>query len=128
MSRTSSHADFDFRRPVAYDAHAKSLFHTFARCQLRKLAIALRLPPHAYDLRSNKAGIAVSGEVTLHADHIYVQASQPFGGFDSGILIRTCSGRKDYVGGPNKFASLDLLREPAKLARMVERVSHGGCP
>jgi hypothetical protein len=128
MSRTSTRAEFDFRKSVAYDAQAKSLFHTFARCQLRKLAITLRLPPHAYDLRSNKAGIAVSGEVTLHADHIYVQASQPFGGFDSGILIRTCNGRKDYVGGPNNFASLDLLHEPAKLARVVEQISHGDTP
>jgi hypothetical protein len=87
------------------------------------LAKALDLPSGSYDLRSNMAGIAVSGEITLHAERIYVQASQPFGGFDSGILIRTCKGRKDYVGGPNNFASLDLLHEPEKLARVVKQVN-----
>ena len=122
MLKSASRMDFDFRKSVAYDGEAKSLFHTFARCQLRKLAIALRLPPHAYDLRSNKAGIAVSGEVTLHADHLYVQVSQPFGGFDTGVLFRTCSGRKDYVGGPNHFASLDVLHRPDELARRVRDV------
>jgi hypothetical protein len=120
----SANADFDFRKSVAYDTGAKSLFHTFARCQLRKLAIALRLPPHAYDLRSNKAGIAVSGEVILHADHLYVQVSQPFGGFDSGILFRTCNGRKDYVGGPNNLASLDLLHMPQELAFRIQVACH----
>lgn len=124
MLKTASRVDFDFRKSVAYDGEAKSLFHTFARCQLRKLAIALRLPPHAYDLRSNKAGIAVSGEVILHADHLYVQVSQPFGGFDTGILFRTCSGRKDYVGGSNHFGSLDVLHRPDELARRIREVCH----
>jgi hypothetical protein len=95
---------FDFRKSVAYNGAAKRLFHTRARRQLKKLADALGLPPDGYDLRSNKAGIAVSGEITLHTDHLYVQASQPAFGGDTGVLFRTCQGRKDYVGGPNNFA------------------------
>jgi hypothetical protein len=95
---------FDFRTSVAYDDVRKREFHRLARRQLGLLAKALDLPSGSYDLRSNMAGIAVSGEITLHAERIYVQTSQPFGGFDSGILIRTCNGRKDYVGGPNNFA------------------------
>lgn len=59
---------FDFRRPVAYDPAAKRLFHSRARSQLRCLATALGLPPGSYDLRSNPAGIAVSGEITLHTE------------------------------------------------------------
>jgi hypothetical protein len=123
MSTTSS--AFDFRTSVAYDEERKLQFHRIARRQLALLANTLDLPSGSFDLRSNKAGIAVSGEVTLHGERIYVQASQPFGGFDTGILIRTCKGRKDYVGGPNNFASLDLLHEPEKLARMVQTVMHG---
>ncbi len=119
---------FDFRTSVAYADARKHEFHRLARRQLSFLAKILDLSPGSYDLRSNMAGIAVSGEVTLHADHIYVQASQPFGGFDSGILIRTCNGRKDYVGGPNNFASLELLHEPMKLARIVKQVTHGDRP
>ena len=123
MSTTSS--AFDFRKSVAYDEARKLQFHRIARRQLALLAKALNLPSGSYDLRSNKAGIAVSGEVTLHGEHIYVQASQPFGGFHTGVLIRTCKGRKDYTGGPNNFASLDLLHDPGKLARIVQTVIHG---
>lgn len=112
---------FDFHKRVAYDDDAKETFHRNARRQLKLLAAALRLSPGAFDLRSNKGGIAVSGEITLHADRIYVQASQPVTGCDSGILFRTCAGRKDYYGGPNNFASLDLLNNPAELARRIKR-------
>jgi hypothetical protein len=70
-------AQFDFRKCVAYDADAKRRFHHQARCRMLDLADALGLEPDEYDLRSNQGGIAVSGEVTLHADRLYVQASQP---------------------------------------------------
>ena len=115
---------FDFRRSVSYDAVAKRLFHSHARRQLKQLAAALALVPGGYDLRSNQGGIAVSGEVTLHADHLYVQACQPATGHDSGVLFRTCKGRKDYVGGRNNFASLDLLNRPEELARRIKEACH----
>ncbi len=70
---------FDFRTSVAYDDVRKREFHRLARRQLGLLAKALDLPSGSYDLRSNMAGIAVSGEITLHAERIYVQTSQPFG-------------------------------------------------
>src|SRR5262249_6523585 len=69
---------------------------------------------------SNEAGIAVSGEITLHADRLYVQVSQSAMGYDSGILFRSCRDRRDYVGGMNNFASLDLLRRPGELARRIK--------
>ena len=110
---------FNFRARVAYDPERKQLFHARVRRQLRNLAAALCLSARDYDLRSNPGGIAVSGEVTLHADHLYVQVSQPATGSDSGILFRTCRGRKDYEGGRNNFASLDLLNDPDALARRI---------
>jgi hypothetical protein len=45
---------------------------------LKALADALRLSSGEFDLRSNKGGIAVSGEVTLHGDDLYVQVSQSY--------------------------------------------------
>lgn len=75
MSRTSAPMHFNFRKSVAYDDEAKRKFHDHARRQLRKLAAALGLPAGSYDLRSNHAGIAVSGEITLRAEHLYVQVS-----------------------------------------------------
>jgi hypothetical protein len=98
---------------------SKRAFHNHARRRLKQLADALGLVPGSFDLRSNPGGIAVSGEATLHADHLYVQACQPATGHDTGILFRTCQGRKDYHGGPNNFASLDLLNRPQDLARRI---------
>jgi hypothetical protein len=118
MPKTSS--DFDFRKPVAYDGEAKRAFHNHARRWLKQLADALGLTPQSYVLRSNVGGIAVSGEATLHTDHLYVQACQPATGHESGTLFRTCQGRKDYHGGPNNFASLDLLNRPEDLARRIK--------
>jgi hypothetical protein len=112
---------FDFKKRVAYDSDAKHRFHCHAWVQLRKLAEALGLEPHEYNLRFNPGGIAVSGEITLHADHLYVQASQSAMGADSGILFRSCEGRRDYTGGRNNFASLDLLHRPDELALLICR-------
>ncbi len=122
MPRTST--TFGFRKPVANDEHAKRLFHSHARSQLRRLATALDLVPGSYDLRSNRAGIAVSGEITLHTEHLYVQASQSAMGNANGILFRTCKGPKDYVGGPNNFASLGLLNSPEELAQRIREQCH----
>jgi hypothetical protein len=124
MSRESK--TFDFRKPVAYDGEAKRAFHNNARRQLKQLADALGLQPGSFDLRSNQGGIAVSGEATLHADHLYVQASQPCTGSDTGVLFRTCEGRKDYHGGRNNFASLDLLNRPGELAQLIKTVCRVG--
>ena len=70
----------------------------------------------------NLGGIAVSGEVTLHHDRLYVQICQPATRCDSGILIRTCRGRKDYTGGRNNFAPLRCLDNIEALAGFCERV------
>ncbi|MHB1205729.1 MAG: hypothetical protein ACYCZX_09195 [Rhodospirillaceae bacterium] len=122
MSHASQHTDFDFCKSVSYDPETKRLFHGYARRQLKQLAGVLGLAPIAYDLRSNYGGMAVSGEVTLHADHLYVQACQPATGHDTGILFRSCEGRGDYIGGPNHYASLDLLHAPDHLAIRIQKV------
>ena len=35
------------------------------------------------------------------------------------ILFRRCEGRKDFTGGPNHFAPIAELCEPAALARRI---------
>jgi hypothetical protein len=112
---------FDFKKPVAHDGEAKRAFHTQVRRRLRLLGTALGLTREGYDLRTVKADIAVSGEVTLHGDRIYVRVSQPAAGSgEEGILFRTCEGREDDTGGANNFASLDLLHQPKELARLIK--------
>lgn len=114
---------FNFDASIAYASthRIKETWHANARAKLRKLAMALGLEPKSFDIRSNYAGIAVSGESTLHGDHVYIQVSQPFGGFDTGILYRRCIGRKDYTGGRNHFASLRALHDTEALAAVIER-------
>ena len=117
---------FDFNRRCDYDADAKAAFHSTGRARMRALAKALNLAPGTYDVRSNQGGIAVSGEVTLHAENVYVQASQSSMGASMGILIRTCEGRRDYTGGHNNFAPLDALNDIPALAARVQSVIAAG--
>ena len=106
----------------AYEPHRKRRFHSAARARLRHLAAELAFPPTSFDLRSNKGGIAVSGEITLHHEHVYIQVCQPATGADSGILIRTCEGRRDYAGGRNHLATLSMLDDIPALAHFVRTV------
>ena len=112
--------DWDAR--CAYDPEVKQRFHTAARARLRRLATTLRFPLGSFDLRSNPGGIAVSGEITLHHDDVYIQVCQPASGADSGILIRTCEGRRDYTAGGNHLAPLRLLDDVPALAAQARAV------
>ena len=96
----------------AYDdasAARKAEFHKDAKLVLKRLAGALGLAPGSYDLRSNKAGFGICGEVTLHTDRYYVQVGQSCMGPRGDVLFRLCDGRKDYCGKTNHFASGETL-------------------
>lgn len=95
-------------REVKIDAHKRAcrVLQSFATDYLK-------LDKGEYDVRSNLAGIAVSGEVTLHTNPIgelpygiYVQIAQhTFGGT---ILYRTCRDVSDYRGFANNWTSLAI--------------------
>ena len=116
----------DWYARCAYAPEQKRRFHATARARLRKLAAALGFTPTSFDLRSNAGGIAVSGEITLHHECVYVQVCQPASGANSGILIRTCVGQRDYTGGPNHYAPLFLLDDIPALAARVRQVMTAG--
>jgi hypothetical protein len=86
-----------------------------------RVAMAPHSPSTGTSLRGHPAFhiTAVSGESILHTDWLYVQVSQSSMGPNAGILFRSCEGRRDYVGGINNFASLDLLHDPHMLARRI---------
>lgn len=106
-------------KPCAYDEHHKRQFHRRAKQRLKELATRLGLQTRDYDLRSNLAGIAVSGEITLHADHLYMQAAQSTMG--AILMYRTCAGRRDFVGGPNHFVSLQDLDDVPTLTNRLKQ-------
>jgi hypothetical protein len=87
----------------------KPAFHSKGRTVLKYVAEALQLPKGSYEIRSNKGGHAVLGEVTLHSDRLYLQFREPINGGDVGILYRTCNGRKDYSGGRNNWMGYSKL-------------------
>lgn len=108
---------FDWNARVDYNAAAKRSFHATARKRLAALASELGLAPGTFDIRSNMGGIAVSGEVTLHSESVYIQASQGCG--MTCLMIRSCKGRRDYTGGPNRFLPLSMLNDVPLLARCI---------
>ena len=112
----------DWYAHCSYEPDRKRRFHSTARARLRQLAYALGFAAGSFDVRSNQGGIAVSGEITLHHDDVYVQVCQPATRADSGILIRTCAGRRDYTGGRNHFAPLRSLDDIPELTKRVRTV------
>lgn len=119
---------FQWTKSCSYDDGQKRRFHSTARSRLKHLAAELRLAPGTFEIRSNKGGIAVSGEITLHHDGAYVQVGQFGLSSGHGILIRSCEGRRDFTGGPNRFAPLVLLDDIPALAAMVHAVTGVGAP
>ena len=85
----------------------KARFHKDTARLLRRVATELGLSKGEYDLRSNKGGVAVLGEVTLHSDALYLQVGCSFG--EPVVLYRSCAGRKDYHGGANRYVPFELL-------------------
>lgn len=106
-------------RGVAYDEPAKRLFHSEGRTAMRRLAAALGLDDGRFDIRSNKAGPAVSGEITLHGEDIWVQMSLgPFGPGKE-ICFRKVQDRQDHIGERNYWASVRELLEPERFAARI---------
>ena len=95
----------------------KAAFHREGRRELKKLAQALNLEPDDYDVRSNKAGIAVSGEVTLHTEEFYVQLSDSC---VAPVMYRLCDGRKDFRGKSNHWAAVTVLSDPMQFAETLQ--------
>ena len=109
------------RRGISYDPEAKRAFHREARSALRVAARHLGLDPDQYDLRSNFAGPAVSGEITLHGDEIYVQVSIPCIRPGREVMFRRCKGRQDYLGDRNHFCDIAVLAAPQSFRSLVVR-------
>lgn len=99
----------------------KIKFHRRAARQLKTLATVLGLQGSEYDIRSNKGGIAVCGEVTLHTDSLYIQVGQVALGKGYEVMFRTCEGRQDYCGKHNKFTSAKRLDDVQDFAEGLRR-------
>jgi hypothetical protein len=81
---------------VKKELHAKS--RTFLKLFANKI---LGLEDGKFDVSSNPAGDAVSGEIILHTDDLYVVISC---GSHLPIMFRKCHGRTDCTGEANNWA------------------------
>lgn len=108
-------------RGVSYDEAAKRVFHAEGRTAMRRLAEALELVDGSFDIRCNKAGPAISGEITLHGDEVWVQLSLSCMGPDHEILFRQVRGRSDHIGDRNRWASINELLAPDRFAARLRR-------
>jgi hypothetical protein len=99
---------------TGYAHERKQKFHKAAEAWLLKLAEALELTD--YDVRSNRGGPAVSGEVTLHGHRVYVQLYESaVGPRGISVLYRECNGLNDYAGKRNHHVMLRSLAESQTL-------------
>lgn len=104
----------------------KALFHRHGKALLKRVAHDLGYQPGSYDLDSNMAGIAVSGEITLHTDDLYVQFSSPSYCEEYQILYRRCEGRRDYRGLRNHFLPFQALDDYPQFIASLQAVRTSG--
>jgi hypothetical protein len=106
-------------------SYTKMKFHRLGKQVLKAIAEEMGLQSGSYDIRSNLGGVAVSGEITLHGESIYIQFS--LGGSDLEVLYRSCNGRKDYTGGANHWMRWDDLCDLPQACKKFKGLVDGGC-
>ena len=102
---------------IEWNVEGKKKFHAVGKKALKDLAEKLGLSKGEFDLRNSKGGDAVTGEIILHSDNVYVQIFSDFSGVLK-VLYRSCNGRKDYSGGTNRYANVEDLKSD----RFVEKL------
>ena len=100
-------------------AARKHAFHKDGRRFLKRLAAAVGLAKGSFEVRVSRGGVAVSGEVTLHSDTLYVQLYESVIRPGVGMLYRRCRGRRDYCGEENHFADPAALDDAQRVERFV---------
>jgi len=108
----------------------KDDFHRKLKTVLKGIARDLGLSD--FEVRSNKGGPAVLGEVTLHASNLYLMVGGSCCEADNpDVMYRSCQGRKDYTGGRNQWMTfrefmgdreevLDKLRRTMALSARMQ--------
>ena len=88
---------------------------------LKELAKELGLPSGSYEVRVDPAGPDSSGWAVLHGEDLYVKLSQ-FSGGRRGFIWHTCEGRKDYMGGTDKWEDWDALLDLPELVKKINKL------
>lgn len=91
----------------------KDELHKLGKSILRQVAKDLNLNKGEYSVKSNPAGFAVSGEITLHTERLYIQFSRSSVQIDNkdAFMYRTVKSQKDYTGGWNHWMTYQNLAD-----------------
>ncbi|SAL07218.1 hypothetical protein AWB81_07965 [Caballeronia arationis] len=100
--------------------YAKRDFHFYGAKFLRSLAVRIGLERGTHHVRSNMGGNAVSGEVYLMHDKLYMWITQSFN-YEVVLFYRACNGRRDHIGGENNSLRVADLADEGRAAAFVER-------
>ena len=101
----------------------KERWHRLGRGLARTLAEKMGLED--VSICSCKGGPAVTGEIILHADWIYIQFGITCFGGETQFMYRTCEGMKDYTGGMNRWMSFDSLLDLDRVAGKLTECKGG---
>ncbi len=118
----------DNSREIAFGS-VKKEFGRLGKKAFTELAQILGLKEYKVDF--NKAGPAVSGDVTMIGmfdgeKGIYFSLNRD--GSDNGLLYRTVKSMKDYSGGYNNWMPVKFLSEPERVKELVFRIVKPNVP
>ena len=91
---------------------------------LAELAGMVGYAPGEFDIRVNPGGPAVSGNVYMQTDRIFVALGQTVLGTDMGFMWRTCRNREDSEGLDNRWMPWETLAIPEKVAAAMRHAVH----
>lgn len=115
----------DLMAAAPYNATAKRRWLNAARLACKSVAEDLGLKPGAFDVRTNKGGIAVPGEVILHGESLYLCLGTSMPGGELIGFARSCKGKQDYTGGVNRWISTRMTFD--KMVQVCrEAMAEGG--
>jgi hypothetical protein len=97
----------------------KAEFARLGKQILHAIAARLGYPAGTYDVGWNPGGPAVSGDITLHTDELYICLSHSY--YSNGFYYRSCKGREDYSGGRNVGVPWQALKDLDRLAADIRR-------
>lgn len=105
-------------------AKEKEEFLSLCRSYSKMLVKELGLTSEQYRISTNRAGIAVSGDVHLHTDTLYVAFEQTCLGPDWGFMYRSVANCKDFTGGYNRWMKWENLINVKEVVKTFQNVRH----
>ena len=105
-------------KDLSYNEADKKIFHAECKKVLKVLAKKMDLKTSEFKVSSNKAGIACSGQITLHTDSVYISVSQSMG--KPNALYRSCEGITDYSGGSNNYYPIEKILDDSFVIALSE--------